>query len=229
MSALDSSLVLSLQPPDRRNLHEVVLHQLLEAIRLGQLKPGDRLREEQIAEHLSLSRGTVREAIRRLEQEGLVVTHPHRGTFIASLTVKEVSDIFALRRLLEGFAVRLAARRATERDLEALGETTKAMVAASEAGRRLERIQIDHHFHEQICALSDNAYLHRVWSSLKCKLWLVYFARNDRSTADLVSRARSHYDLIELLRRRDADGAVAWLEAHIQATEARGEWSPRDR
>ena len=102
MSTLEQPMISSLQPVDRRRLHEIVLVQLLSAMRDGQLKQGERLREEQIAAQLGLSRGTVREAIRRLEEDGLVVSEPHRGTFIASLDPAETAEIFALAAAVRG-------------------------------------------------------------------------------------------------------------------------------
>ena len=210
-----------LQPPTRRGLHEMVLAQLLEAIRTGQIKQGDRLLEVDIAERLGMSRGIVREAIRRLEQEGLVVSQPHRGTFITRLTGQDAIEIFALRRLLEAFAVRLAASRISERELDQLAKTAGAMVGASERGDRLERVGLDLQFHEQLCVFSGYTHLHRLWSGLTLKLWLIYFDQRSHSGPDLVGRAASHFDLIEMLRVRDAPAAVAWIESHIDVRAER--------
>lgn len=220
----DSRLLLStLQPPDRRGLHEMVLGQLLEAIRTGQVKQGERLLESEIAERLELGRGSVREAIRRLEQEGLVVSQPHRGTFITRLTPRDAVEIFALRRLLEAFAVRLAVDRVGEQDLEELASIARDMVTVSERRDRPERVHLDLRFHEQLCVLSGNAHLLRIWSGLALKLWLIYFDQRSHSGPDIVGRAASHFDLIELLRRRDAEGAVAWIECHIDVRAERAE------
>lgn len=210
-----------LQPPTRRGLHEMVLAQLLEAIRTGQIKQGERLLEADIAERLGMSRGIVREAIRRLEQEGLVVSQPHRGTFITRLTSQDATEIFALRRLLESFAVRLAAERVGELELDQLAGIAGAMVSASERGNRLERVSLDLQFHEQLCVFSGYTHLHRLWSGLTLKLWLIYFDQRSHSGPDLVGRAASHFDLIELLRGHDSEAAVAWIESHIDVRAER--------
>lgn len=212
-----------LQPPARRGLHELVFAQLLEAVRTGQVKQGERLLEVDIAERLGMSRGIVREAIRRLEQEGLVVSLPHRGTFITRLTAQDAVEIFALRRLLESFAVRLAASRVDDPDLENLASIADAMVSASERGNRLERVSLDLRFHEQICVLSGYTQLHRLWSSLALKFWLIYFDQRSHTGPDSVGRAASHFDLIELLRRRDSVAAVAWIESHIDVRAERAQ------
>lgn len=215
MSVTHQHVLASLQPLDRRRLHELVLTQLLIAIQSGRLKQGERLPEMEIAERLSLSRGTVREAIRRLEQEGLVVSQPHRGAFITRLTPEDADEIFSLRCLLESFAVRLAVPRVTEAALSELEAIARAMVAASEQGDRIERVRVDLEFHERLCLLSGHRHLHRMWSGLALKLWLVYFDRRSRRGPDVVGRAASHFELIEHLRRRETEAAVAWIERHI--------------
>ena len=216
-------MLTSLQPVDQRRLHEVVLAQLLSAMRDGLLKPGERLREEQIAAQLGLSRGTVREAIRRLEADGLVVSQSHRGTYIASLGPVETAEIFALRRVLEDFALRLAISRVTGDDLAALERTTLAMIEASEQQNQTDRVRLDHEFHERICLISGNQLLHSLWSKTMIKLWLVYFDRKNASVADQgrAARSRSHLDLIAHLRAGDIESAVAWNDAHIGGTENR--------
>lgn len=224
------SLLAALQPPERRGLHDMVLAQLLGAIRTGQVKQGERLVEADIAERLGLSRGVVREAIRRLEQEGLVTSQPHRGTFITQVSPRDAVEIFALRRLLESFAVRLAVPRVAESDLERLDGTVAAMVDASKRGDRVERVHLDLRFHEQVCLLSGYNHLHRIWSGLALKLWLIYFDQRSHPGPDVVGRAVSHFELIEHLRRRDLEAAVGWIESHIdvRAERAQAELAPVD-
>jgi DNA-binding GntR family transcriptional regulator len=223
VSTLEQPMISSLQPVDRRRLHEMVLAQLLSAMRDGQLKQGERLREEQIAAQLGLSRGTVREAIRRLEEDGLVVSEPHRGTFIASLSPAETAEIFALRRLFEGYALRLVVTRVTAENLADLERITWAMIEASERQNLVDRIRLDHEFHERICLMSGNHHLHRLWSKTMIKLWLAFFDRQHAAIPDpgRVTRSRSHFDLIACLKAGDVEAAVAWNNAHIENSERR--------
>jgi DNA-binding GntR family transcriptional regulator len=211
----EAPVLSTLNPPARRPLHETVLTQLLLAVRTGKLRQGERLPEAEIAERLSLSRGTVREAIRRLEQEGLVVTLPHRGAYVASVGAEDAAEIFALRRVLESFAVREAARRASPVDLEGLAALVREMQAAAEAGDRVERVRCDLLFHEQLCRLSGNRLLQKFWSSLALKLWLIYLDPRSQPQPDPVRRAAVHFELVDMLRRRDVDGAATWIERHI--------------
>src|SRR5512141_2804217 len=92
------------EPLRSRGLRSVALLSIRRAIVNGVLRPGDRLMEADIAREMGISRGPVREALRQLEQEGLVISYPHRGTFVASLAADEASEIYVMRAVLEGLA-----------------------------------------------------------------------------------------------------------------------------
>lgn len=215
----ESSLLHSLQPPGRQVLHETVFTQLLGAIRSGQVKQGERLREAEIAGRLGLSRGIVREALRRLEQEGLVVSLPHQGARIARPTYDDIAEIFSLRRLLEGFAVRLAIERLTDKGVADLQDTAQEMVEAATAGRQVDHLRLDLRFHDQICQLSGHRHLHKIWSGLAIKLWLVNFDPQRPRDDDPAERARRHLELVDLMERRDTEAAVRWIERHVEHRE----------
>ena len=95
-------------------LRDIVFEALREAIIAGQLRPGERLMEVQIADELGVSRTPVREAIRKLELEGFVIMVPRKGAYVSDISIKDITDVFEIRRALEGLAVELAARRMTE-------------------------------------------------------------------------------------------------------------------
>lgn len=212
---VEQSLLAYLRPVEQRVLHETVLVQLLMAIRNGQVKPGERIREVDIAERLGLSRGTVREALLRLEQDGVVVSQPHRGTFIAPITVEDAAELFSLRRVLESFAVELAVPRITDEAIDDLEATARAMVAAAEKGDHAEHRRLDLEFHEQICLISGHRHLYKAWAALALKLWLIYFDRRGRFVEDPVARSTAHFELIGILRHRDTAAAKDWIERHI--------------
>jgi DNA-binding GntR family transcriptional regulator len=230
MSASLSPLLTDLHPPERRVLHEQVLAQLLDALRHGRLRPGDRLLEAEIAGRLGLSRGAVREAVRRLEQEGLVVTQPHRGTYVVRLTAADVAEVYSLRLLLEAYAVRLAAPRVTPAALAELAAHVEAMAVAAEREDRHEQIRRDQCFHEQICLLSGHRHLHDEWSRLALKLRLVNFTLRPGFGVGARARALAHGELIELLRRGETEAAIGWIEAHIggRAREAVAQIAARE-
>jgi DNA-binding GntR family transcriptional regulator len=219
--SVEQSLLSFLRPVERRVLHETVLVQLLMAIRNGQVRPGERIREADIAERLGLSRGTVREALLRLEQDGVVVNQPHRGTYIAPITLQDAVELFSLRRVLESFAVELVVPHITDAALDDLAATVRAMVAAAEASDHAKHRQLDLQFHEQLCLLSGHRHLYKTWAALALKLWLIYFDREGRYTENPVERATAHFELIEILSRRDSAAAKAWIERHIDSRARR--------
>jgi DNA-binding transcriptional regulator YhcF (GntR family) len=99
---------------DYKPLREVIFNSIREAIILGELKPGERLMEVQLAEKLGVSRTPIREAIRKLELEGLVVMIPRKGAYVADLTKKDIIDVLEVRAALDGLATQLAAERITD-------------------------------------------------------------------------------------------------------------------
>ena len=117
-----------LQPIDLdsyRPLCEMVCESLRNAISQGVLKPGERIMEIQLAEELGISRTPIREAMRKLEQEGYVVMMPRRGTYISTISIRDINDIFEIRSALEALSNGLAAERITDEELAELKELMK--------------------------------------------------------------------------------------------------------
>ena len=129
-------------------LREIVCEVLRDAIRGGVLKPGEWLKENDLADELLVSRTPVREAIRKLEQEGYVVTVPRRGAYVASVSIRDINEIFEIRSALEALACELAAERITDEEQERLERLLVAIGRAIEE-RDMDRIvQTDIEFHE---------------------------------------------------------------------------------
>ena len=106
-------------------LRDVVFENLREAILEGKLKPGQRLMEVQLAEQLGVSRTPVREAIRKLELEGLVVMLPRKGAYVANMSLKDIMDVLEVRASLEGLAAYLAAERISDEDIKKLKDISE--------------------------------------------------------------------------------------------------------
>src|SRR5215468_8309890 len=121
---------LPLTPAVKRSLADDVVDRLRDAIFHGSFKPGEPLREEQLAASLDVSRGPVREALVQLEREGLVIVRRHRGATVARLSRLDAEEVYSLRLALERLAVQRAVRSATEADFAALEEVMEAFRAA---------------------------------------------------------------------------------------------------
>lgn len=198
----------------QRLVHYDVLSSLRAAVLDGTLAAGDHIVETEIAARLGISRGPVREALAELEQEGLVVKYPYRGTFVASFSAHDVREIYSLRALLEGRAARLAATRVQPEDVDRLQAVNDAMQEAGDAGLLHTLVEQDIEFHRQICQLSGHALLLRTWSQLvsRVRLFLtladqVYFAPE--------YIVGTHRPTVAALRKGDPDLAQKSIEEPI--------------
>src|SRR5919202_6686418 len=125
-------LVANLQ--EHPSLQEKVYDHLKQAILAGEIQPGERLLETRLAKSLGVSRIPVREAIRKLEREGLIVAFPRRGVYASSLSPRDVDEVYAVRAVLEGLAARLAAEHRTEEQLGRLDTIVAEMAEQAERG-----------------------------------------------------------------------------------------------
>ena len=195
---------------------DFVKERIREAIQTGRYQPGDRIRESEVAEWLKVSRTPVREALRRLESEGLVGFQSWRGVVVADLDRKQVSELYAMREVLEGAAARLAARHIDEAEIDLL----EACLARADACGDDPDAQaaINRQFHETIYAAAHNRYLTQTLEQLRNALALLRgttFALPGRAQ----TAAAEHWKILEAIRSRDPDAAEAAARTHIAASQ----------
>lgn len=199
-------------------LREVIYETLREAIRSGVLEAGERLMEIQIAEELGVSRTPVREATRRLEAEGLVVMIPRRGTYVADMSLRDVSDVFEIREALEALAVGLAAKRITEDEME---ELERMMVEFDEVVTRgdVDRlVELDIRFHAKIYEASRNVRLVSILSNLREQM--TSFRMTSMSVPGRMKKTmEEHRAIVEALGERDAKEAAKVIRFHLSEAE----------
>jgi DNA-binding GntR family transcriptional regulator len=201
----------------RSALHQDVYSTLKEAILQGQLQPGARLCEADIAAQMGVSRAPIREAFRQLEQEGLAVNSPYKGTFVATFTPDDIRELCAVRSLLEGYAVAQAVQRITPDDIDRLTVIVDEMLAVARQDVDLAVfIEKDLSFHEEICRLSGNRRLFAVWSALASQTRL-YFMMVNQAYLDREAVARLHTPALEAIRARDVEGAHRALREAIES------------
>ncbi|RWI16170.1 MAG: GntR family transcriptional regulator [Mesorhizobium sp.] len=195
---------------------EEAYRHLQRAVRLGRYRPGERLIPEEIAAEIGMSRMPVREAFRRLASDGLVVLRPNRGCVVAGLTVDELYEIFEIRSVLEGLAVRLAMPRIDEEELEDLERLLDRMERASQSGSS-DWVVRHQEFHGRICALSQRPKLIHQISALHAviepymRIWFDYVEK------PLTAR-EEHAAVIAALRSGDAGQAEQVMQEHILGT-----------
>ncbi|MFZ5852368.1 MAG: GntR family transcriptional regulator [Actinomycetota bacterium] len=199
---------------DRSTLRERALVALRSAILSGQYHPGDRLTEEELAGHLGVSRATVREALRHLQQEGLVAPGIRGILHVNSLTASEIRELFRVRAALEGLAVReLIASPGRAAAVAVLQEALQAM--ADEGQDPAGRMDADLAFHLELCRQAGNSMLIEAWQRLEGRM-RVAVLNSTRWQAPMMARDR-HAPILEAIERADAVAAVRIVEEHMTA------------
>lgn len=213
----------NLPPVERRVLRHEVLLGLRNGILAGDIAPGTHLLEVPLASELGVSRGPVREALRQLEQEGLVEFFPHRGAVVVGVAEAEVETIYGIRALLEGRAFARACRIVTNEDLDALAETVDRMIEASEAGEMAAVTEHDLAFHGRVVELSGFQYLRRLWTSIDGVVRSRTYRMAERpeltdpaeARAWLIGPSIEHRELVDALRSRRPALASRAAMAHV--------------
>ncbi|MFI2564630.1 GntR family transcriptional regulator [Paenarthrobacter sp. NPDC018779] len=199
---------------EKKSLREQALIALRGAITCGELEPGRHLVETELSDMLQISRGTLREALRQLEQEGLVSAGARGRLSVRHLDVKEIRDIFSVRGVLESLAARtLSDMPDKEAALRELREAVEAMGKASESSLE-EQIEADLEFHRTLCRLSGNETLLHQWESLEGSIRMsIMFAGVERATGNMsVGR---HYDIVAAIETGNAAKARETIISHM--------------
>lgn len=186
---------------------------LREAIQKGELTPGTRLREVELAERLGLSRTPIREALSRLESEGLVANEPNNGLVVTKLDYSMVSELYVMREVLEGTAAALAARHASDVEIAVLREIADH---DSDLVDDPEQLSVNNRlFHEMLYRCAHNRYLLKTLNTLHESMALL-----GPTTMGLPGRGRDsaqeHQNLVSALERRDPVEAEQLVRLHIR-------------
>jgi DNA-binding GntR family transcriptional regulator len=209
-------------PRDREVLDPPSLVQLAAAairkmILSGELGPGDRLIELQLTERLGISRPPLREAMRLLEQEGLITIQPRRGATVAELTDQDVYEILTLRSALERTAVELGVPVRIPERLEACRDALERMAASARQRDRATLVENGYAFHASIVALAGHRRIEAIYASLHRQL-LICMARNlyvrERYYEDLEAHVARHRHLLDLIEAGDPRRVLDELAIH---------------
>lgn len=195
-------------PLARASLPETLAARVVEAMRAGELAPGERIIEASLAARFGVSRGPLREALKALEGEGLVERQPGRSPRVAQLTPEQAAQMVVMRATLEGMAARLLAARATQAQLALLEAQHARILTAARAGRVAEWRDADWHFHELVCRESGNEFLLRAWLSMSHRVRL-FLHRHPAFEGGGEGVLLNHDHLLAALRARDPDRAEA--------------------
>lgn len=196
-------------------LRDVVFNTLRQAILRGELKPGERLMEIALANRLGVSRTPVREAIRMLELEGLVIMIPRKGAQVAQITEQDLNDVLEVRLGLEELAVRFACERITDEEIKELGLAVKEFEKKMKEDDLSAQAEADVKFHEIIYGATHNRRLVQIINNIREQMYRyrIEYLKDVESRKTLV---KEHYEICDALNHRDAESAVEKMCIHIK-------------
>lgn len=204
---------------DYKPLREVIFNSLREAIIIGELRPGERLMEVQLAEKMGVSRTPVREAIRKLELEGLVDMIPRKGAHVAELSIKDIMDVLEVRASLDSLATSLAAERITDDELKELKHINGQFASYIEKENLNGSIKKDVEFHDIIYKASRNDKLISILNNLREQVqrFRVIYLKEYNNSKNLI---KEHNDIYEAVSSRSTENARNIAKTHILNQES---------
>lgn len=198
-----------------KSLADQIYQRLRVNIITNQLLPGARLVEMEIASTMGASQGPVREALQRLEREGLVQRQAHSATFVTALSLDEMYELFSIRSVIEGFAIQRTAKTITAEQVDKLAELVDLMRGA---GRRDDIFTLTEHdlqFHRLICLWSGSATLLRAWDPLYSQIQRFVVRTHRNYFASVTAIAETHTPIVAALRAHEFERVIPLIQEHI--------------
>ena len=199
---------------NHRPLREIVYEELKRQIMIGEIPPGTRMMEVELAEDMGVSRTPIREAIRKLEKEGLVSIEPRRGAYASDISIKDMVDVLEVREFLEGMAAGLAAKKINDEEIETLKKATATYKKAVENGHTEEIIKEDELFHKLIVDCSGNKTLIQMINQvqeLALRFRYIYYEDFSRYR----NMPYEHQEILDAILSGDTEAARSIADAHV--------------
>ncbi len=197
----------------QKSLVDVSKDYIRSRITMGEYPPGFRLKERELSAELGISRIPIREAVRDLSMEGFVTLSPRRGAVVTELKREDLDDIFEVRLALEVTECALAARRASDADIERMRACVAAADEAGAAGNRDAVDAANGEFHDVLVEMGHNPVLAQVLEPLRNRLqWLL------RQNLDVTDICREHGEIADAIADRDEDRARELARVHVETS-----------
>ncbi|GJM79104.1 GntR family transcriptional regulator [Paenibacillus sp. HMSSN-139] len=197
------------------SISEQIYVTLKRKILTGELSPGTRLLVLDIAGQFRVSQAPVREALERMKQEGLIIGIRNKGSVVSNITSKEIRDLFVLREIIEGYAVRTSMPTLSESDYATLEAIIQRMEEAVDQSDTLSILELDMDFHGFFYKRCDNQAILELWNHMRTKVMRFMAISNQHSTTEML--ADWHRMLIDALRTGDGDAAEEAFIEHMHA------------
>ena len=211
----------SLTPATRRGLADEATDRIRDAILSGELSPGEKVGEAELSRVLTVSRGPVREALVRLEQEGLVVSEWHKGTTVVDFTKSDIRQLATLRLALEQMAASEASREATREDFRRLQDIVAQMQAARLVGNDDALVRLDVEFHDAIYQAAHHPRLYAAWSTIRSQVALALLRRRALSDDYAGIVVGEHSELAKVLASNGPARMVELITSHLESAYTR--------
>lgn len=211
----------ALTPAPRRGLADEATDRIRDAILSGELPAGEKVGEAELSRVLTVSRGPVREALVRLEQEGLVVSEWHKGTTVVDFTKSDIRQISTLRLALEQMAAREASREATREDFQRLHEITARMQAARLEGNDDALVRLDAEFHDAIYQAAHHPRLYAAWGTIRSQVALALLSRRALPDDYAGNVVGEHSELAAVLASADPERMARLITSHLETAYTR--------
>ncbi len=212
---------LLLAQPAQPSLSDIVVEVLREMISQGHFKPGQHLKEAELATALKVSRGPVREALNQLEAEGHVELRRHRGAFVSQLTRVDVEEVHTLRAAIERLAAERACIRMGTTEFAAMDAVLAQMLAAGADVKPEEVVRLDLQFHDILYASCDHQRVQRVWTSIRSQVSFFLHTRNVAFPDFAAVGYSEHLDLRNALSLADPVAARKAVDEHLSGAYER--------
>ena len=201
---------------ERTSLPDRVESLLRQLLITGKLKPGERVVETRIARDLGVGQPTVREALKSLEEQGLVIRHPNRGCVVTEMSRKEIDQVYRLRMEWEPLAIDLAMERGDLQKAQALSAAADRMREAAEAADAEQYYRWDLEFHQTLWRMADNPYLEKALRQIVLPLFSFATLRLSGSATDWVSDAEEHGAIARAIQGGDRENAKRVCRAGLE-------------
>lgn len=205
------------KPVSNDLLHNEVINAIIKAIACGEIRPGERIIEQNIAEQMQISRAPVREAIRELSAQDILEVTPRKGAYVAEVTVKSIEEAYSLRSVLEGMAVELSIKNLTTKEVEHLENLSKKMTEKLKENKIDDFMNYDVEFHSIINEKCNHLKLEKTIANLRLqtKLYMAMSKWQLLNNSALEMEYHAHDDIVDALKAKDGRKAKFEMEKHI--------------
>jgi DNA-binding GntR family transcriptional regulator len=197
------------------SLPDQVYEYLRHAIICGELPPGEKLVELDIAAQMGTSQGPIREALQRLEHDGLVERRARSATFVTNISTDEMYELFSIRGVIEGFAIRRVAQKISDEQCLELENLIQKMADVGGKGDIIPLAEFDMQFHRRIVEWSGSESFMRLWTTISSQIQRFIVQSHPEHYPDFVEIGMRHQPIVDVLRGRDADESARVLNEHI--------------